>query len=189
MKTKPKGINFYIRYNQDPEKEAKKAFYKKAFLPLIAVVLVIILIAGVFTGMALFKKNQIGDMESYVTEPANLQSYSKAKEVTGERDKKAQLYSQLETAFKNSNSYPEATEKLMDGITESLSGASMQSSEFDSATGNLVINITASSVSSIPSVVARMREMSQFSAVDYTGYNGEGDSYNATITCTMKITP
>ncbi|MCC7571040.1 hypothetical protein KO465_06915 [Candidatus Micrarchaeota archaeon] len=189
MKTKPKGINFYIRYNQDPGKEAKKALYKKAFLPLAAVVLVIILTAGIFTGMALFKKNQIGDMESYVTDPANLQSYSQAKEVTEERDKKAQLYSQLETAFKNSNSYPKATEELMDGITESLSGASLQSSEFDSATGNLIINIRALSVSSIPSVVGEMRQMSQFSAVDYTGYNGEGDSYNAAITCTMKITP
>ena len=189
MKTKPKGINFYIRYNQDPGKEAKKALYKKAFLPLAAVVLAIILTAGIFTGMALFKKNQIGDMESYVTDPANLQSYSQAKEVTEERDKKAQLYSQLETAFKNSNSYPKATEELMDGITESLSGASLQSSEFDSATGNLIINIRALSVSSIPSVVGEMRQMSQFSAVDYTGYNGEGDSYNAAITCTMKITP
>ncbi len=189
MKTKPKGINFYIRYNQDPGKEAKKALYKKAFLPLAALVLAIILTAGIFTGMALFKKNQIGDMESYVTDPANLQSYSQAKEVTEERDKKAQLYSQLETAFKNSNSYPKATEELMDGITESLSGASLQSSEFDSATGNLIINIRALSVSSIPSVVGEMRQMSQFSAVDYTGYNGEGDSYNAAITCTMKITP
>ena len=28
MKTKPKGINFYIRYNQDPGKEAKKALEK-----------------------------------------------------------------------------------------------------------------------------------------------------------------
>ncbi len=189
MKTKPKGINFYIRYNQDPEKEARKAFYKKAFLPLAAVILVIIIIAGIFTGTALFKKNQIEDMESYVTDPGNLQSYSKAKEVTQERDKKAQLYSQLETAFKNSKSYPEATDNLMEAVIESLSGASLQSSEFDSATGNLVINIRAVSVSSIPSVVAKMSEMSQFSAVDYTGYNGEGDSYNAAITCTMKITP
>ena len=62
MKTKPKGINFYIRYNQDPGKEAKKALYKKAFLPLAALVLAIILTDGIFTVMSLFKKNQIGDM-------------------------------------------------------------------------------------------------------------------------------
>jgi len=159
---------------------------RKVIIPLGSVILAVVIISSVLAGMALYKKAQIKDLEAFVSDPSNIAEYQQAKTNCSARDSKAAIYSQLQKAQKNKSSFPQATASLMDEVSSSLSSATVTGCTFDASTGTMVINIETSAVDDIPSLISGLRQISSFSAIDYTGYTGESGSYNVTITCMVK---
>lgn len=184
--TKPKEINFYIRYISDPVAEAKKRELLKALLPIGAVLAVIFLVFLVFGAMIAFKSIQINSMQDYTSDPVNIRDYNRATVVIEKRDALAGQYNELTKIKQAVRALPELTSGLMYETAGCLGNGLLQKCSFDVDSGKLVLDVQTRSVTNIPDMVKKLKRSGNFKSVKYRGYDSSDKRYHATITCVVK---
>lgn len=189
-KNKPKEINFYESYMYDPEAEAKRKAIRLAIIPLVVMCILVLGVFGYLKIDTVLKNNKIDEMNEYMKNPSNITAYEETKLLIEKRDSISNIYTELETTRLEMGKVPAATSVLLSEIKSKINGAEANSYSFDSATGNIMLDVNTLSVKNVPMLIDNLQRIPTFQSIEYKGYEGEdadgtkGEiSYRAIITC------
>jgi Tfp pilus assembly protein PilN len=185
-KIKPKEMNFYERFNYDPEAEEAKIARRKALIPLCALLGVVLLVFLTLTGMTLYKNHKTNVYKEYMSNTDNQLQYQEANQIKKDKDKKVATYSGLQDFKTRSEAYPDASSAVMTEVEACLGNGKVTAFTFSSEQRTLMVSVSTSSASSVASMVKQIKKIAAFESVTYTGYEGNGKQYSATITCTYN---
>lgn len=183
---KPKEMNFYERFNYDPEAEEAKLARRKALIPLCALLGVVLLAFFILSGMTLYKNHQTNVYKEYMSNTDNQLQYQEAYQIKQDKDKKVSTFNGLQDFKTKSEAYPEASSAILTEVEACLSGGTVTAFTFSSDQGVLMVSVSTKTASSVASMVKQIRKIAAFKSVSYTGYQGDGTRYSATITCTYN---
>lgn len=110
---KPKEMNFYERFNYDPEAEEAKTARRKALIPLCALLGAVLLAFFILSGMTLYKNHQTNVYKAYISNTDNQVQYQEAYQIKQDKDKKVSTFNGLQDFKTKSEAYPEASVRYL----------------------------------------------------------------------------
>ncbi|MEG0156700.1 MAG: hypothetical protein RR626_02960 [Anaerovoracaceae bacterium] len=182
IRIKPKEINFYLKYSYDPEAVARKQQRIKMILPLAALLLVVLLIFGTFTLLAISKNKKAEKNEQFILEPTNISQYQEAvakeEELTAKKEELSALTKKQEEMGKKPTL---ENSKILLAITDAAGASKIENCSYSVETGKIKIEVDAAKASAVAQIVKKIEASGAFKAVKYQGYQGNDGSYKATI--------
>ena len=182
-----KQNNFDLRWQKaaGAAKSETRSRELQALLPGIAVVAVSMAAWGVLTLHTSMLTSQRQDIVNWCTDntDAYLASTQDAQEAA--RFRALTDYADGMTALLDS--YPDVTSSLLHRI-EAAGGAtiSIQFTDYNASTGELLFNATSSQVIDIPTYIRSLQNCGVFSTVSYTGYSADSDDgYSINLRCVL----
>ena len=84
------------------------------------------------------------------------------------------------------NSYPDVTSSLLHRV-EAAGGSAItiQFTDYNASTGELLFNANSSQVIDIPAYIRSLQNCGVFSTVSYTGYKADDDGYSIDLRCVL----
>lgn len=184
-----KQNNFYLRWQKaaGAAKTESRSRELRALVPGIAVVAVSMAAWGALTLHTAMLNSQRQDIVNWCTD--NTDAY-----LSSTRDaEEAALFRSL-TDYTTGmtallDSYPDVTSSLLHRI-EAAGGSSItiQFTDYNAATGELLFNANSSQVIDIPNYIRSLQNCGVFSTVSYTGYsadNGDDGGYSIDLRCVL----
>ena len=84
------------------------------------------------------------------------------------------------------NSYPDVTSSLLHRVEAAGgSGITIQFTDYNASTGELLFNANSSQVIDIPAYIRSLQNCGVFSTVSYTGYKADDDGYSIDLRCVL----
>ena len=84
------------------------------------------------------------------------------------------------------NSYPDVTSSLLHRVEAAGgSGITIQFTDYNASTGELLFNANSSQVIDIPAYIRSLQNCGCFSTVSYTGYKADDDGYSIDLRCVL----
>ena len=181
-----KQNNFYLRWQKaaGAAKSESRSQGLRALVPGLAVVAVSMLGWGVLTLHTSMLKSQREDILNWCSD--NTEPYRAA---TQDSESAAQFrsltdYSDGMTALLNS--YPDVTSSLLHRVEAAGgSGITIQFTDYNASTGELLFNANSSQVIDIPAYIRSLQNCGVFSTVSYTGYKADDDGYSIDLRCVL----
>lgn len=169
------------------EKQEKRRSRRKVLIPLGVLTAVLLAVSGVL-GMHVYRLNkQIKEIDDYIENPKILQICADYDSLSTELRIMNTLYNSIEGLKTSVLEYPRVdseVEEIVYACAEGLVNAEISS--YDSVTGILTFNTTASRVEEIHQFVDLLTAQEIFAAVDYTGYTqNTDDKWSVRVNCTM----
>ena len=181
-----KQNNFYLRWQKaaGAAKSESRSQSLRTLVPGLAVVAVSMLGWGVLTLHTSMLKSQREDILNWCSD--NTEPYRAA---TQDSESAAQFrsltdYSDGMTALLNS--YPDVTSSLLHRVEAAGgSGITIQVTDYNASTGELLFNANSSQVIDIPAYIRSLQNCGVFSTVSYTGYKADDDGYSIDLRCVL----
>ena len=181
-----KQNNFYLRWQKaaGAAKSESRSQGLRTLVPGLAVVAVSMLGWGVLTLHTSMLKSQREDILNWCSD--NTEPYRAA---TQDSESAAQFrsltdYSDGMTALLNS--YPDVTSSLLHRVEAAGgSGITIQFTDYNASTGELLFNAYSSQVIDIPAYIRSLQNCGVFSTVSYTGYKADDDGYSIDLRCVL----
>ena len=181
-----KQNNFYLRWQKaaGAAKSESRSQSMRTLIPGLAVVAVSMLGWGVLTLHTSMLKSQRQDILNWCTD--NTDAF-----LSSTKDAEAAAQFRSLTDYSNGmtdllGSYPDVTSSLLHRI-EAAGGASItiQFTDYNASTGELLFNANSSEVIDIPSYIRSLQDCGVFSTVSYTGYKADDDGYSIDLRCVL----
>ena len=84
------------------------------------------------------------------------------------------------------DSYPDVTSSLLHRVEAAGgSGITIQFTDYNASTGELLFNANSSQVIDIPAYIRSLQNCGVFSTVSYTGYKADDDGYSIDLRCVL----
>lgn len=181
-----KQNNFYQRWQKavGAAKTESRSRDLRAILPGVAFVAAAMAGWGVLTLHTTLLTNQRQDTLNWCAD--NTASYLVSVQ---NADEAAQFRSLADYADKMTNllgSYPDVTSSLLHRV-EAAGGAgiTIQFTDYNAATGELLFNANSDQVIDIPSYIRALQNCGVFSTVSYTGYTADETGYSIDLRCIL----
>ena len=181
-----KQNNFYLRWQKaaGAAKSETRSREMQALIPGLAVVAVAMLGWGGLTLHTSILTSQRQDILNWCTDQAEAFQAS-----TRDAEEAALFRSLSDYAGGMTDllgSYPDVTSSLLHRI-EAAGGTSItiQFTDYNAATGELLFNANSSQVIDIPTYIRSLQSCGVFSTVSYTGYNAGDDGYSINLRCVL----
>ena len=168
-----KQNNFYLRWQKaaGAAKSESRSQGLRTLVPGLAVVAVSMLGWGVLTLHTSMLKSQREDILNWCSD--NTDPYRAA---TQDSDGMTELL----------NSYPDVTSSLLHRVEAAGgSGITIQFTDYNASTGELLFNANSSQVIDIPAYIRSLQNCGVFSTVSYTGYKADDDGYSIDLRCVL----
>ena len=82
--------------------------------------------------------------------------------------------------------YPDVTSSLLHRVEAAGgSGITIQFTDYNASTGELLFNANSSQVIDIPAYIRSLQNCGVFSTVSYTGYKADDDGYSIDLRCVL----
>ena len=183
-----KTSNLLSDYTEKKKEKKVDDFWKKSFILISAVAMIMILI----TAWAVFNrfniKRQLDEVKEYNESPAvqmQLAAYKMAVETIAEESDRYASYVNVKNAVET---FPVFNELLIEPVERCAAGyANIEITSFDAVAGVLSFTANSSKVDDVNKFVARLQEEPVFSSVTYTGYslNSVDDTWDIHVSCTL----
>jgi Tfp pilus assembly protein PilN len=172
------------------EKKARKAKIRKQ-LPIIVFAAVLLLIVAGLLGYRMYLSHKLTVTNEYINSEQNRLEEIEADKVQEARQKLETERTQIATAKKNLETYPDADSKLFTTVSNLAKNYSVTAevSQYDSSTGILVIAAQSTTEKKIHQYIRALeKETELFSKVDYSGYtlNQSEGNYTINVNCVLK---
>lgn len=189
--TLSKDVNLYRAWKKNPKESEKKNEILKTVLPGAITLGLCLAITG---GLLIFnkiKENKIESIEEFLSDETNISLANEYSRLEMENTKLSHRISALSGVQNAIASYP-VMDSAVNEVVNACGGTAVNIAinSYDSATGALTMDASASQVTEINSFVKRLQEAPIFSSVEYSGYQLEEKKgqYNIDVACYLKGT-
>ena len=170
-----KQNNFYLRWQKaaGAAKSESRSQSLRTLVPGLAVVAVSMLGWGVLTLHTSMLKSQREDILNWCSD--NTEPYRAA---TQDSESAAQ--------FRSLTDYSDGMTALLHRVEAAGgSGITIQFTDYNASTGELLFNANSSQVIDIPAYIRSLQNCGVFSTVSYTGYKADDDGYSIDLRCVL----
>lgn len=155
----------------------------------IAIVIGAILIAGALWGKLLidnsFIKQDIKAVEQYVNDPQIQARAAEAEELNAEIEDIETILSELENANEAFDYMPRLDSNLIYLILDQRPGT-VRVNNISFTGDSIVLDISGTRIYSVSDYVLRLRRLSYFQEIQYSGYSFDGRVYNSSINLILE---
>ena len=181
-----KQNNFYLRWQKaaGAAKSDSRSQGLRTLVPGLAVVAVSMLGWGVLTLHTSMLKSQREDILNWCRD--NTEPYRAATQDSESAAQFRSLTDYSDGMTELLNSYPDVTSSLLHRVEAAGgSGITIQFTDYNASTGELLFNANSSQVIDIPAYIRSLQHCGVFSTVSYTGYKADDDGYSIDLRCVL----